>query len=162
AILDIIVAWALFIFLKPVNKSLSLLTAWFRVVYAALLVAALFYLVNVLQLLKGAEYLSSFNASQLQTQVMLSVKSFTNTWEFGLIIFGFHLVLLGYLMFKAGYMRKILGILLLVASLGYLIDGFGKILSSDYNINIAVFTFMGEVVLIFWLLIRGRKVKEAS
>lgn len=162
AILDIIVAWALFIFLKPISKSLSLLTAWFRVVYAALLVAALFYLINVLQLLNGAEYLSSFDASQLQTHVMFSVKSFTITWEFGLIIFGFHLVLLGYLMFKAGYMRKILGILLLVASLGYLIDGFGKILSSDYNINVATFTFIGEIVLIFWLLISGRKVKEAS
>ena len=33
AILDVIVAWALYILLKPVNKSLSLLMAWFRLVY---------------------------------------------------------------------------------------------------------------------------------
>jgi hypothetical protein len=52
AILDIIVAWALYIFLKPVNKSLSLLTAWFRIVYATILVAVLIYLINVLQLLR--------------------------------------------------------------------------------------------------------------
>ena len=158
AMLDFIIAWGLFIFLKPLNKGLSLLTAWFRIVYATLLVASLFYLLNVLQFINGAGYLSSFDSNQLQTQVMLSIKNFSITWEFGLILFGFHLLLLGYLMFKAGYMKKILGVLLVIASLGYLIDGFGRILSSGYNTNVAAFTFVGEVVLIFWLLLRGRKV----
>lgn len=162
AILDIIVAWALYVFLKPVNKSLSLLTAWFRLVYAATLGVVSIYLINVLQLLNGADYLSAFETTQLQAQVMLSLNSFTLGWEFGLIIFGFHLLLLGYLFFKAGYMRKFLGILLVLASLGYLIDGFGKLLSSHYNISIAMFTFIGEVILIFWLFIKGRKITEAN
>lgn len=162
AVLDIIVAWALYIFLKPVNKSLSLLTAWFRIVYATMLGVVLIYLINVLQLVNGADYLAAFETNQLQAQVMLSLKNFTLGWELGLIIFGFHLLLLGYLVFKAGYMRKILGILIILTSLGYLIDGFGKLLSSNYNINIAMFTFIGEVILIFWLLIKGRKIKEAN
>ena len=34
--LDVVVAWALYVLLKPVNKSLSLLMAWFRVVYATI------------------------------------------------------------------------------------------------------------------------------
>lgn len=41
AILDVVVAWALYVLLKPVNKSLSLLSAWFRLVYAAILGIAL-------------------------------------------------------------------------------------------------------------------------
>lgn len=160
AILDIIVAWALYAFLKPVNKSLSLLTAWFRLVYATMLGAVLIYLIKVLQLLNGAEYLSAFETSQLQAQVMLSLNNFALGWEFGLIIFGVHLLLLGYLFFRAGYMRKVLGMLLVLASLGYLIDGFGKLLSSNYNVSIAVYTFIGEVILIFWLFIKGRKLRE--
>ncbi|MFM9951141.1 MAG: DUF4386 domain-containing protein [Saprospiraceae bacterium] len=32
-ILDLIVTWALYIFMKPVNQDLSLLTVWFRLVY---------------------------------------------------------------------------------------------------------------------------------
>src|SRR5438105_2602424 len=35
-ICDIVVAWALYGLLKPVNQSLSLLTAWFQLVYAAI------------------------------------------------------------------------------------------------------------------------------
>lgn len=161
AILDIIVAWALYVFLKPVNKSLSLLAAWFRIVYATVLAVVLIYLLNVLQLLHGADYLTSFTTSQIHAQVMLSLNTFNLGWGFGLIIFGFHLLLLGYLLFNAGYMRKILGILLILASLGYLIDGFGKILFADYNMNISMITFIGEVILIFWLLIRGWRMKEA-
>jgi hypothetical protein len=162
AVLDILVAWALYVFLKPVNRSLSLLTAWFRIVYAAMLAIALFDLIKVLQLLNGADYLSVFTPDQLEAQVMLFLESFKHGWEFGLIIFGFHLLLLGYLVFKAGYMRKILGILILLAGLGYLTDGFGRLLSSHYNISISMFTFIGEVVLIFWLLIKGRKIKAAN
>jgi hypothetical protein len=159
ALLDIIVAWSLFVLLKPINKSLSLLTTWLRVVYAAMLGFLLVYLINVLQLINGAAYLTSFNTDQLQAMVMLSLTSFKQGWEFSLIIFGFHLFLLGYLVLKAGYMRKVLGILLIIASLGYLIDGFGNLLSSNYHISIGIFTFIGEIVLIFWLLIAGGKEK---
>jgi len=159
ALLDVVVAWALYIFLKPVNKSLSLLTAWFRIIYAALLVAALFDLLNVLQLVGGAGDYASVETNRIQIQTMFLIRSFTQSWEFGLVVFGFHLLLLGYLTLKAGYMRRVLGILLIVASAGYLIDGFGKIFSSNYAVNIAAFTFIGEVLLMFWLLIRGRRLE---
>jgi hypothetical protein len=41
------------------------------------------------------------------------------------------------------------------ASLGYLVDGFGKLLSGSYALNVAAFTFFGELVLMFWLLYKG-------
>lgn len=157
AILDVVVAWALYVLLKPVNKSLSLLSAWFRLVYAAIFGIALVNLFNVLQLLSGAKYLTVFEPDQLHAQVMLFINAFNNGWDIGLVIFGLHLFVLGYLVFKSGYFPRILGILVIVASLGYLIDSFGKFLLPNYNITIAMFTFIGEVLLIFWLLWRGIK-----
>jgi hypothetical protein len=162
AILDIIVAWALYVFLKHVNKSVSLLAGWFRIIYAAMLGIVSYYLINVIQLISGAGYLSAFEPNQLQAQVMLSVNNFTQGWNFALTIFGIHLVLLGYLLFKAGYMKKILGILVLIAGLGYMTDGIGKVFTSNYTMTISAYTFVGEVVLIFWLLIAGRKIKETN
>lgn len=162
AILDIIVGWALYIFLKPVNKSLSLLAAWFRIIYATLLIVVLFQLINILHLISGANYLTAFQINQLQAKVMLSFKNFFLGWDIGMMIFGLHLLLIGYLILKAGFMKKILGILIILASFGYLIDACGKLLFSNYNIEIAMFTFVGEVILIFWLLLEGRKIKESS
>jgi hypothetical protein len=74
---------------------------------------------------------------------------------------GLHLLLLGYLVFKSGYAPKwlgiVLGILLAFAGLGYLADSFGTFLNPNYNISIAQFAFIGEVLLIFWLLWKGIK-----
>jgi hypothetical protein len=149
AILDIIVAWALYVFLKHINRSISLLAACFRIVYAAMLGIVAYYLINVIQLMSGAGYLSSFDPDQLHAQVMLSLDNFKHGWNFALTIFGIHLLLLGYLLFRAGYM-------------GYMADGIGKVISSNSTITISAFTFFGEVVLIFWLLIAGRKIKETN
>ena len=124
--------------------------------------SAMFYLLNILPLSSRSNYLSVFENGQLQSQVMLSLNNFFLGWDFALIVFGFHLLLIGYLILKAGYMKKILGILIIIASVGYLMDGFGKILSPEYAINVAMYTFIGEVVLIFWLLIKGRKIGELN
>lgn len=156
-LLDVIVAWGLYVFLKPVNESLSLFTAWLRLVYAAILGAALIGLVHALQFSSGADFLTTFDASQLDAQMKLFVRTFIAGWEMGLVVFGFHLLSLGYLAIKSGYVPKIIGGLLVIASLGYLIDGFGRILSPDYGISIALFTFIGEVVLLVWLLVKGFK-----
>lgn len=165
--LDVLVAWALYIFLKPANQSLSLLTAWFRVVYAAIYGIAASHLFSALTLVSGAAYLSAFEPEQLYAQMMLSIEAFHGVWELGLVFFGVHLVLLGVLAFQSGYMPKFLAVLLVIAGLGYLIDSFGQLLSPSYTLELALFTFIGEVILIFWLLIRGVRVgnpvnREAS
>jgi hypothetical protein len=158
ALLDILVAWALYVFLVPVNKQLSLLTAWLRLVYATLLVVVLIHLVHAVSLLSATGSEVEFSAKNLQNQVMLSLQRFNLGWEFALIVFGFHLLLLGYLIVKAGYMRKILGTLLVLAGLGYAVDGLGSLLNPEYSLSISKVTFIGELVLIFWLLIKGRTV----
>lgn len=163
AILDVVVAWALYVLLKPVNKSLSLLAAWFRVVYAGILAIVLLNFVIVLQLLSGADYLSVFETDQVYAQAMLFLNAFDYGWNIGLAIFGLHLLVLGYLVFKLpGYVTNILGVLVVIAGLGYLIDSFGKLLSSTYDANIALFTFIGEVLLIFWLLFKATKIPDQS
>ena len=157
AILDVVVAWAFYILLKPVNNSFSLLAAWFRVVYAAVLAFAVNNLLIVLRFVNGADYLEAFETSQMYAQLMLFLNAFTDGWDLGLLIFGLHLLVIGYLAFKSGYIPKILSILVIVAGLGYTKDGVGQILLPNYTVSLAMFTFIGEVLLIFWLLWRGIK-----
>jgi len=51
---DMVRAWALYVFFKPVNKSLALLAAWFMLVHDAILGVALVNLVFGSVLLSGA------------------------------------------------------------------------------------------------------------
>ncbi len=86
-ILDVLVAWAFYVFLKPVNKSLSLLAAWFRLLYTVVFGLALLYLVTVLRLLSDADYLTVFGTDQLHAQVMLSLNAFSDGWAIGYVCF---------------------------------------------------------------------------
>jgi len=155
--LDILLAWAFYILLRTVDSGLALLTAWLRLAFAAIFGYALVNLIDVAQLVSGSEGVA-LQPAQLQTQVMSSIASFDNGWTgIALAIFGLHLLGLGFLLFRSAYFPRFLGILVVIAGGGYLIDSFGKILIPNYALNIAAFTFVGEVLLIFWLFWRAIK-----
>jgi len=164
---DVVLAWALYVLLKPVNKNLSLLSGWLRLVNSTIFGIALFNLFSVLQILSGADYLKVFETGQLQAQVMLFLNAFNNTWLIGLVFFSIHLFLLGYLIFKSTYIPRILGVLLIVSSTGYLIDSFANFLLPNYDnykdifmLVVAIPGIIGELSLTFWLLIKGVNVEH--
>src|SRR4029450_6148119 len=154
AVLDIVVAWALLMVFEPVSSGLSTLAATFRVAYAGIFVVAIAQLTGVLRLLPQAE--------ELSTQVLSGVHAFEDIYSAGLLLFGFHLMLLGLLVWRAAYAPRFLGILLALAGLGYAVDSFGIVLFAGYALEVATFTFVGEVVLVFWLLLRGRRLTSTT
>ncbi len=159
-ICDLVVAWALYVLLKPVSKNLSLLTAWFRWVYTGIALVALLNLVTVLRLLNTSDTLAVFQPDQLHAQVMLSLTAFRTQWHFGLLFFGIHLGLLGYLVLRSKYIPRILGILLIIAGLGYLLTTLKPYLFPSINLDFAEYTFYGELIFMLWLLIKGSRIKE--
>jgi hypothetical protein len=167
-ILDVLVAWALYVLLKPVNKNLAMLAAWFRLVYTAIFGISLYNFLGVLQLLSGAEYLTVFTTEQLHAQVMLLIDAFNNGWLIGLVFFGFHLLVVGYLIIKSeGYIPRMIGVFLILASAGYLIDSIAHFLLPNYTDYKTIFLLVvalpgviGELSLAFWLLIKGVKVQQ--
>jgi hypothetical protein len=148
-LLDVIVAWGLYIVLRSVNPSLSLLGGWLRLAYAAILAVSINSLLNALHAVPMDPALAG-----------LFIESFNSLWQIGLIIFGVHLIVVGVLAWQSEFIHWLIGLLLIIAGLGYIVDGFGTVLIPDYSLDLAVFTFIGEVVLILWLLIRGRKLPD--
>jgi hypothetical protein len=164
-IFDVVVSWALYLLLKPVNKDLSLLAAWLRLVNATIFGVALYHLLNVLHFTSGGYSLAIFDAGQLQAQVMLSFDAFNTTWLVGLVFFGLHLFFLGYLILKSSYLPSVIGVLLMVASVGYLTDSFANFLMPGYTAYKTIFMtivivpgVIGELSLAMWLLIKGARV----
>jgi hypothetical protein len=162
--LDVVTAWALYVLLKQANKSLSLLAAWFRLMHAAIFGITLLNLVFVSVLLSGADYLTVFETGQLHALVSLFLNGYNYGFSIGLFFFSFHLGILGYLVYKSGYIPRILGVLLIVSSFGYLIINAGEILLPNYpeiiTQVIGVLAFIGEFLLMLWLLFKGGKIPE--
>lgn len=71
------------------------------------------------------------------------------------IFWGMWLFPLGYLVIKSRFMPKVLGVLLIVAGIGYLIDVGFYFLMPEFGFTFSDFTFVGEVTFMFWLVFKG-------
>ena len=159
---DVVIAWALYILLAPVNRSLSLLMAWFQLVYAAVALGGLLNMVSVFRLLNTPDYLTFFGSSQLQAQVYLQVNSFQYDWAISMVLFGIHLVLLGYLIYRSGYIPRVLGVLLVIDGLGWVTNSLRPYLFPKAHLGFLFITFLGELFFMLWLLVRGWKIQEPN
>jgi hypothetical protein len=158
-VLDVVIAWALHVVFRQVDRDVSLATAWFRLIYTALLGVALGSMFQVIQIL-GDGSLGFLGTDQVNIQTMTALSSFESAWLIGLVAFGFHLVLLGWLIARSGFANNVLGYLLMVAGVAYVLDTFARGMLADYEsvasiflVAVAVPAMIGEGWLGFWLLL---------
>jgi hypothetical protein len=161
-VFDVIIAWALYYLLKPVNASLSLLAAWFQIVYTAVGLTASLSLVTVLRLVNTPADAALFGDGPLRAQVRVILASFHANWGLSLIFFGAHLVIVGYLVYKSSYIPKFIGILLAIAGIGYAVQNLNSYLFPEPDLTYVAIALLGELVFMFWLLIWGWRIKEAE
>lgn len=163
-VVDVPIAWALYVLFRPVHRDVALLGAWMRLVYTVFLGVAVVFFFGVLRLVGASEYLGAFEPAQLQAQVMLQLDAFDATWLIGLVCFGIHLMLLGYLLLRSGWAPRALGMLLPVAGAAYVVDTLAHALLPGYAqyadlflVMVAVPSVAGELWLTVWLLTRAGK-----
>jgi len=158
---DIVRAWAFYVYFKPINKSLALFSAWFMLIHDAIFGAALINLALGSTLISGVDYLTVLDPNQLRALALSFSDAYSYGFQFGLFFFSFHLGTLGYLVYKSGYIPKILSVLLMIASAGYLINSVGVILSPNFPEIIWTVLMgpclIGELALILWLAVKGGK-----
>ena len=155
---EIVLSILLYVLLKPVNKTLSMVAAVSRLTMTAIHGVNLLNHFIVLLLLGGAGYLTVFQPNQLHALVTLFLDSYSYGFTIGIIFFVLHTFAVAYLIFKSGYFPKILGVLFMIAAVGYLIDGFSHVLIPNYVKGPAYFALpiaIAEIAFPLWLLIKG-------
>ncbi len=165
-LVDVVVAWALYIVFRRADRDLSLVAAWFRLVYTVFLGAALIYFFQALYYLDlgGADVTAAFETAQREAHALVALETFNSAWLIGLAAFGLHLVVLGGLVLRSGDASKWLGLALIVAGAAYVADTVAHGLLSNYADYETVFVTMVAVPAVIaegwmggWLLFRGGK-----
>lgn len=156
---DVLIAWALYYLLRPVNQPLAALPAGFRVVQAVIAIGAVVKLFTAFRLLQ-TDALAALGDNQLQAQVLVLLRSFGYEWGIALVIFGVHLGLLGYLVYRSGYIPRLVGVALAIAGVGYVVYHLRPYLYPDAQIGFVFAVFFGEVVFLVWLAIWGWRIPE--
>ncbi len=153
---DLAIALIFYALLRPVQKDVSLLAAFFGILSTTLFaVAELFYFAASL-IVGGAGYLKTFSPDQLNTLALLSLKVYALGAGIFMAFYGIGWVLRGYLIFRSGYLPKVLGILMAIGGLGFIARNIALVLAPGYASEwLLLLLFPGGVALAVWLLTKG-------
>src|SRR5260370_21243019 len=106
--IDIVLITALYVVLKPVNRNLALLAAFWGLIETAVLVVTLLTDFEALRILSGADYLRVFEPDRLQALARLSISAHGAGYSVGLVFAGLRSTLFCYLWFKSNYIPRAL------------------------------------------------------
>jgi len=157
-IVDIALAVIFYVILRPINKNLALFAASLRIAMAAISAVNLLNQMDVLSWLNGTHYLG-LESSMIYDLAYHSLKAHAFGYHISLVFFGFYCMVTGWLIYQASYFPKILGVLMMVASVSYLTNSFTSILAPELTsylgIMILLPALVAELSLSLWLLFKG-------
>jgi hypothetical protein len=165
-IIGVFLVLALYRLFKAVDETLAK-----QVVILGALVSVPIVFVNVLNeiaaltLAKGADFLSVFERPQLDALAYLFVRLHSQGINVASIFWGLWLFPFGMLVIRSGFIPRVLGVLLMIAGSAYLARAFSVLILPQYAPlvgQIALPLEMGELPIIFWLLIWGAKTRPAD
>lgn len=148
-----------FALLRPVSLELSILAALLRVVSVAVQAVAVLQLDLALSPLTNAAFAAAFTPDQRAVLATLAVRAHSHGYTLSLLILGAAFLVHGFLIVRSTFLPKVLGVLIQIAGVGYLVNGFTLFLAPAFAgqvfLVIMLPVFIGETSLSLWLLIKG-------
>lgn len=138
----------------PVNRTLSLIAAFFSLVGCTIQIFGGMFQLAPLVVLRDAQGLSTFGPEQLQVASVLSLKMYSQTFNVSLVLFALYDLVLGLLIFRSTFLPRILGVLLMVAGVGWLTFLWPP-LAAALSSFVLPLGALAEIVLMLWLIVKG-------
>ncbi len=160
AIGDVVMAWALYALLRPINRALAMLGSLLQLVYAAAWLAAIANLGLIYRLVAVPDYSRHTSAAGLPLQIAELLGAYRSGWGLSLILFGLHLVVTGWLIARSSYLPRWLGWLLFVDGWAWVVDSVSIYLFPDASLQFLKAFFAAELIFMVWLLGWGWRIRE--
>jgi hypothetical protein len=153
---DIALAVIFYILLKPVDRNLALISAFFGI--AAMVTFAIaesaFFASSLI--VRDAGGMGSFTSDQRNALAYLSLRISTMIATLFLILYGTATMIRGWLMVRSGYFPKWIGVLMMIGGAGFFLRTATYILAPSLSSPIMLIPIaLGGIPLMLWLLIKG-------
>ena len=155
---DVAVAIFLYRLLRPVNATLSLMAAAFRLTQAAILAVNLLNYHAPLLLLRDSGYATHFPGIQRDALMRFFLDLHAHAYDLGLLFFGVSNLILGHLVARSRFLPTLLGYALQLAGVVYLAGGYCRFLFPDglrFLQPAYAIPLIAELSFCLWLLTRG-------
>jgi hypothetical protein len=156
AVCDISLILIFYVLLRPVNRNIALLAAFFGLVSTATFAFAEFFYFASSLCTSGDGFLSTLSRDQRNTFTLLSLTLYEYGGSVFMVFYGIVSVLRGYLIFRSGYFPRLLGALLVFGGLGFVAKNFVLVLAPQYDSGVLLLPmFIAMTPLALWLLVKG-------
>lgn len=141
--------------LKPVQRNVSLLAAFFSLTGCAIGAASFVFRLAPLAVLGGTQYLTVFPREQLHALARLFLRLYMQAATIGFVFFGLHCLLVGLLIVRSAFLNRIIGGLMMLGGLSWLTYGVATIVAPPVPQLLIVPGIVGEASLSLWLIAKG-------
>ena len=163
---DVVLAVLLFRVFKPVDRTMSMLAAAFRLTQTAIISLNLLSMFAALRLFTGEADVGAFAPDQVDQLGLLLLDAHRYGYILGLTFFGMSTVLIARMALGSDGMPRPLGWFLLAAGVGYLTDSALWFLIPGYEGSVSPVVLapavVAEVWFALWLLLKGRTLHPRS
>lgn len=165
-VIGVFLALALYRLFKPVDEGLAKqLLILGALVSVPVVFANVLNDVAALVLLSGADFLAVFEKPELDALAYLFLRLHSRGITVASIFWGLWLFPFGLLVIRSRFIPRVLGYLLMIAGVGYLASAFATLILPEYAplvARVALPLELGELPIIFWLLIWGARPRPAD
>jgi hypothetical protein len=155
----ILTAMALYILLQHVNKSVARAMLVFVALAVGIITLNVVFQFEGLRVATDSSYTAAFGAAGSNALVLLLLDIQHYGTLSAQVFFGLWLAPLGYLVYKSGLFPKALGVVLVAASVCYLVDLLAAFLVPDFGMQIHPFIVIvpaiAEIWMVLYLLVVG-------
>ncbi len=160
---EVILSVLLYVLLRPVGRVPALIASVARLAMTTIHGLNLLNYFFALIVAGDSGFMAAFQPEQRYQLVALFLEGHAVGFTIGVVFLSLHAVLLGYLILVSGYFPRILGVLFLIASAGYLIDSTSLLFVPGYETTpgiVALPIAVAELAFPVWLLVRGVRIEQ--
>jgi hypothetical protein len=164
-IVGIFLVLALYRLFKTVNAREATLMVVFSLIPVPIVMLNVLNELAPLILVSNAKFLAVFERPQLDALAFLFIRLHSKGISIASIFWGLWLFPFGMLVIRSGFIPRVLGVLMMLAGAGYLVSSTTAILLPQYTHQVSQVTgilALGELPIIFWLLIWGAREQSSS
>jgi hypothetical protein len=160
----LVVTLLMYVLLKPVNRNVSLMGAFFSLIGCAIGTVSCLLFLAPLAVLKSGSVAGGFTVDQSQDLALTLLTLSARANDIGLVFFGCHVLTIGYLIRRSTFLPRLLGALLFVTGVCYLTNSFATFLALPFTAYlmpvVGLAGLLGEGALTAWLLIKSVNVQR--
>lgn len=157
----IVVTALLYQLFKPVNRNVSLAAAFFSLAGCTIGALSCAFTIVPLFLLQSPAYVGALSARELQALALMFFRVYAQCFNTSFVLFGCYCVLIGYLAFRSRLLPRTVGVLMVIAGIGWLTFIYPPA-ARHLSPEILVPGIIGEGSLTVWLLVGPKRREHAE